>query len=232
MNRTEMPTFAHGFSVADLYRREGLVRLDQIFLAALGESDPALHQDLVQARNDAATLSRASASDLSIRIAPVLERFVANLFGIGSELEALKSRHTDLEPLFRIKRDFVQRQAAKRIKPQEAAQLDGDALFARLQELLGGPFDELGLARKLGEWLQDEAANAEPLGIAQQYAAWAVHTPAGQQRHHDGLLFKIPSGVDPMNLIRPAQWHSEDGISELRIPVSYTHLTLPTIYSV
>jgi NADPH-dependent glutamate synthase beta subunit-like oxidoreductase/NAD(P)H-flavin reductase len=217
MNRTEMPTFAHGFSVADLYRREGLVRLDQIFLATLGESDPALHQELVQARNDPAALSRASASDLSIRIAPVLERFVANLFGIGSELQALKSRHTDLEPLFRIKRDFVQRQAAKKVKPQEAAQLDGDALFARLQGLLGGPFDELGLARKLSEWLQDEAANAEPLGIAQQYAAWAVHTPAGQQRHHDGLLFKIPSGVDPMNLIRPAQGHSEDGISELRI---------------
>ncbi len=217
MNRTEMPTFAHGFSVADLYRREGLVRLDRIFLATLGESDPALHQELVQARSDPAGLSRGSASDLSIRIAPVLERFVAELFGIGTELEALKSRHTDLEPLFRIKRDFVQRQAAKKIKPQEAAELDGDALFARLQDLLGAPFDELGLARKLSEWLQDEAANAEALGIARQYAAWAVHTPAGQQRHHDGLLFKIPSGVDPMNLIRPAQWHSEDGISELRI---------------
>jgi len=41
-----MPIFAHGFSVADLYRREGLIRLDQIFLSQLAEADPQLHQQL------------------------------------------------------------------------------------------------------------------------------------------------------------------------------------------
>jgi len=217
MNRTEMPLFAHGFSVADLYRRERLVRLDQIFLAQLAAADSALHQQLLQARARPAEVDRAAGSELAIRLAPALERFIAELFGIGAELAALKGQHTDLEPLFKIKREFVQRQAAKKIKPQDAAQFDGDALRARLQDLMGGPFDELRFARQISAWLADEAANAEPLGVAQHYAAWAVHTPAGQHRHGDGLLFKVPASVDPVNLVRPAQWQQEEGVSELRI---------------
>ncbi len=222
MNRTDMPIFAHGFSVADLYRRDGLVRLDQIFLAELAGEDPELHQQLLQARSHPADVTRAAASDLAIRVAPALERFIGQLFGIGAELAALKGHHTELEPLFKIKREFVQRQAAKKIKPQEAAEFDGEALFARLQGLLGAPFGELLFAQKVSQWLADETANAEPLSIAQQYSAWAVHTPAGQHRHRDGLLFKVPGSVDPVHLIRPAQWQQEEGqqedaVRELRI---------------
>jgi hypothetical protein len=217
MNRTEMPVFAHGFSVADLYRRDGLVRLDQVFLAALAAEDPDLHQQLLQARADPERVSRAATSELAIRTAPALERFIGELFGIQSELAALKGHHTDLEPLFRVKREFVQRQAAKKIKPQEASAFDGDALLGELQQWLGQPLDELAFARKVAHWMQDEAANAEPLSVAQRYSAWAVHTPAGQHRHHDGLLFKVPASVDPINLIRPAQWQQEDGVREVRI---------------
>jgi NADPH-dependent glutamate synthase beta subunit-like oxidoreductase/NAD(P)H-flavin reductase len=217
MNRSEMPKFAHGFSVADLYRRDGLIRLDQVFLKQLAGEDAELHQRLVQARTHPTEVTRAAASDLALRVAPVLERFVGELFGIGAELQALKGHHVELEPLFRIKREFVQRQAAKKIKPQEAAQFDGEALLARLQDLLDAPFDELNFARKVSHWLADETANAEPLGVAQQYSAWAVHTPAGQHRHHDGLLFKVPAGVDPMNLVRPAERQQEDGVTEVRI---------------
>jgi len=217
MNRTEMPIFAHGFSVADLYRREGLIRLDQIFLSQLAEADPQLHQQLVQARSHPADVTRAASTDLALRIAPQLEAFIGELFGVGAELAALKGHHAELEPLFRIKREFVQRQAAKKIKPEEAARFDGDALFARLQQLLGAPFEELLFARKVGEWLVDETAHAEELRIAQQYSAWSVHTAAGRDRHHDGLLFKIPASVDPIHLIRPAQWQQEEGVSQLRI---------------
>ena len=212
-----MPIFAHGFSVADLYRREGLIRLDQIFLSQLAEADPQLHQQLVQARSHPADVTRAASTDLALRIAPQLEAFIGELFGVGAELAALKGHHAELEPLFRIKREFVQRQAAKKIKPEEAARFDGDALFARLQQLLGAPFEELLFARKVGEWLVDETAHAEELRIAQQYSAWSVHTAAGRDRHHDGLLFKIPASVDPIHLIRPAQWQQEEGVSQLRI---------------
>ncbi len=217
MNRTESPSLAHGFSVADLYRRENLVRVDDIFLKQLDAAEPSLRQELVQARSRAADISRSAASDLALRIAPLLEAFIAKLFGVDAQLKVLKQRHTDLELLFRVKREFVQRQAAKKIKPQEAMQLDGDALYVELQQLLGESFSEQQFAGKVSDWMSDEAANAQALLLAQQYAAWAVHTPAGRQRHHDGLLFKIPNAVDPTNLVRTAQWQNSNGVSELRI---------------
>ena len=217
MNRSQIPAFAHGFSIADLYRRDGLVRLDQTFLARLAATDRPLHEELLQARAHPEQVSRGAASELAIRVAPELEAFVGELFGISEELAALKDHHSELEPLFRIKREFVQRQAAKKIKPQEAAAFDGERLRNRLQPLLGGPFDELAFARAVQRWLLDEAANAEPLALAQQYAAWAVHTSAGQHRHHTGLLFKLPAPVDPIHLIRPAQRLQEDGVTETRI---------------
>ena len=198
MNRTETSTFAYGFSIADLYERDGLRRLDEIFLKELGTADPSLLQELVQARARAADISRHGASDLAIRVAPKLESFIANLFGVDRELQLLQQRHSELELLFRVKREFVQRQAAKKTKPQEAAQLDAGALLAELQQLLGTGFTEQQFACKVNEWMLDEAANARPLWVAQQYAAWAVHTPAGRQRLHDGLLFKIPNAVDPI----------------------------------
>ena len=105
MHRTQAPVFAHGLTVEDLYRRDGLIRLDGIFLARLAAGDPQLHQTLLQARARPSDVSRAGESDLALQIAPHLEAFVGELFGIQSELADLKARHAELEPLFRIKRE-------------------------------------------------------------------------------------------------------------------------------
>ena len=42
----------HGLSFADLYDREGLVRLDRVFVAHLAETDVALYDRLMAARSD------------------------------------------------------------------------------------------------------------------------------------------------------------------------------------
>ena len=42
----------HGLSFADLYDREGLVRLDRVFVAHLAETDVALHDRRTAARSD------------------------------------------------------------------------------------------------------------------------------------------------------------------------------------
>jgi len=47
------------------------------------------------------------------RIAPHLDDFLAELFGIQAEFRALAARHHELAPLHTIKRQFVQRRAAK-----------------------------------------------------------------------------------------------------------------------
>jgi len=207
----------HDLTIGDLYRREGLARLDGIFLKRLGEDAGTLHDKLVAARAAPEACPAADESALMIELGPRLDAFVAELFGIAAEAMALAQRHADLTPMYEVKRLFVQRQAAKMIRPEQAVQIDGPALYATLIERLGGTFDELGLVRKIVEWQADKESNAEILEIARQYSAWAVHTPQGRARHADGVLFKVPTGVDPGNLVPLAQVSEAEGVTSFRI---------------
>jgi NADPH-dependent glutamate synthase beta subunit-like oxidoreductase/NAD(P)H-flavin reductase len=207
-----MPKLAFGLSFAELYRRDGLARLDAAFVAHLGAADPALASRLASARADPSRLDSKSESALILEIAPHLDDFLAELFGIQAEFRALASRHHDLAPLHTIKRQFVQRRAANKVRPEEAAKLDGPALEAQLMTFLGGRFDELGFARKVSEWLADESKHAAELDTAMKYAAWAIHTPAGRERVAAGVLFKTPAKTDPQNLLVHARKQEHEGL--------------------
>src|SRR5690242_7232919 len=181
-----MLKLAFGLSFAELYRRDGLAKLDAAFLDHLGAVDAScagsLQSRLAAARDNPSALDSKSESALILEIAPHLDDFLAELFGIEPEFRALSARHHDLATLYAVKRQFVQRRAANKVKPDEAAKLEGLALEVELKELLGGTFDELTFARKVSHWLADEAAHTAELDAAMKYAAWAVHTPAGRER--------------------------------------------------
>src|ERR1700761_7747850 len=95
-----------GFDIQDLYRREGLLRLDSTFLDQLLERAPELHARLGSIRVDPKSLARKQASELIVELAPYLEDFVGKLFGIESELRGLQARHDELAPLHAVKREF------------------------------------------------------------------------------------------------------------------------------
>jgi len=192
---------AFGFAFPDLYDRAGLARLDERFLVRLGEADAALRDRLVAARASPASLATKPEADLLMAVAPVLEDFVAELFGIEADVDRLTAAHVDREPLFRVKRKFVQRRAMLKVKADEAATLDGPALEAQLAARLGGRFEELSFARTVLEWLADEASHADDLALAERYCAWAAHTAEGRFRNRSGVLFKPPQRVDPNHLV-------------------------------
>jgi NADPH-dependent glutamate synthase beta subunit-like oxidoreductase/NAD(P)H-flavin reductase len=205
MNRTAMPKPAlelgFGLALADLYRRDGLVRLDQQFVQHLREVEPGLARSLLDARVDPGALPTKSESELLIALAPHLEDFLAELFGIGDTVADLAARHHELAPLYSCKRMFVQRRAMNRIKAEQAAAIDGPAIEAQLGAQMGGSFSELGFARLVSQWQAHEAAHAQELELALHYAAWAVYTPAGHARHHLGVLFKAPIKLDYYRLV-------------------------------
>ena len=192
---------ARGFVFEDLYDRNGLLRLDAGFQESLTEADGDLAVRLTAARNDPDSLELKAESALLIELAPHLEDFLAELFGIEAELAALAAEHNALAPLYQCKRLFVQRRAGKALKPDEAMAVDGEALAESLTALGAPPDDELAFARQVQAWSEDEEANAEPLETALHYAAWALHSPAGQARHAAGVLFKQPHKVDPLHLV-------------------------------
>jgi NADPH-dependent glutamate synthase beta subunit-like oxidoreductase/NAD(P)H-flavin reductase len=185
----------------DLYKREGVIRLDRHFLAALKAADAALHDELARARRDPAALVPKQESTLLLALAPHLERFLARVFAIEAEVEALATRHRELAPLFPVKRQFVQRKAMHRYPAREAGGFDGPALERTLEAAFGEPFTEAAFARHVTKWQADEASHAGQLDGALRYAAWAGHTEAGRVRHASGVLFRAPEKVDPQRLI-------------------------------
>ena len=200
-NAAPSPVLGFGMAFADLYRREGLVRLDQAFLEFLHEGEAGLRIRLDHARAHPDSLDRKAEAALLIEVAPWMEDFIARLFGIEREVSALAARHHQLAPLYSCKRQFVQRKAMSKVSEAEAAAVDGIALEEKLVAEFEAPFSELAFAGKVTQWLLDEAANEERLKTALLYAAWALKTPAGRERNRDGVLFKTPAKLDFLHLL-------------------------------
>ena len=208
---------AHGLTFADLYQRDGLVKLDAAFCADLSTADRALAARLTAARHEPTTLNKKDESTLIIDLGPHLERFISRLFGIAAEVLALTGRHDELAPLYVVKRQFVQRKAMTTYKADAAAGFDGIALEAALATMFGGTFSELAFAEHAEEWLKDEAAHEKNIDLAMRYAAWAVHSATGRTRNHAGVLFKAPAKLDMQNLLVHAEKHAADGVTTFTI---------------
>ena len=217
MREIDLP---HGLAYADLYGRDGLLRIDALFLESLGDSDAGLAGRLIEARAAGGIADALAESEFLLALAPHLEDFLSHLFGIEAEFRRLAEAQNKLAPLFACKRLFVQRQAVKAYKEAEAENFDVDALRADLERRIGAKFDELGFARAVMAWREDEAANAEPLSVAEKYAAWATLSAKGRLQHKHGILFKVPHKIDPYRLvpIEHAAHEAHDGVSVMRLP--------------
>ena len=215
----------HGLRFADFYDRDGLVRVDQAFVAGLAETDIALHDRLMTARHDPDAIEHQAESDLVVDLAPHLEDFIGVLFGITAEVRTLQALHHELAPLYSVKRLFVQRRAVKGVKEADAGQLDGPSLARELDRLMVPPPDdtltiaawERRYAEHVANWLADESSNDEALATAQLYAAWATLAPEGRRKHNRGVLFKVPHRLDMQHLV-PVETVVRDGVTMLRRP--------------
>ena len=124
-------TLGFGATFASLAARDGLIALDKRFLANLAAQDPALHESLLAARAAPDALDAKAESHLITALGPILDGFVADLFGIEDALDAVVAETQHLDPVHACKRLFVQRQAVK--KYADPSGFDGAALRAALE---------------------------------------------------------------------------------------------------
>ena len=103
-----------GLRFEDLYVREGLVRLDAAFLDQLLRSDLGLHGQLLDARLNPAARTAKEQSELVIALAPHVEDFLGDLFGIQEEIEALQARHNALAPFFAFQTEVHSKESHQR----------------------------------------------------------------------------------------------------------------------
>ncbi|MFB3081758.1 MAG: pyridine nucleotide-disulfide oxidoreductase, partial [Nitrosomonadaceae bacterium] len=195
------PVLGFDMIFADLYRRDGLLKLDQAFLDFLQEGEPGLRARLDHARVHSASLNYKDESSLLIEIASWMDDFISKLFCIETEVHALAFRHHELAPLYSCKRQFVQRRARNKVSEEDVSTVDGVALEEKLTIEFKAPFSELVFATKVTEWLKEETKNEDRLKVALLYAAWALKTPSGQKHTQDGVLFKSHPKLDYLHLV-------------------------------
>ena len=215
----ETPAFGFDTSFSSLYQRSGLEALDQVFLTELTQSDADLAARLAAARKHPDGVSAKDESDLIVAVAPHLDDFIGKLFGVQRELAAARTKQDRLAPLYEVKRQFVQKRAVKEVSAELAQSLDGAALEAQLQKLIGGAVDELSFAIAVQTWLLDAAAHTDALKVAAQWAGWMVH--CGQKPHHSSVLFKLPAKRDPLALVPVRTVEGPGGVACFDFPPEY-----------
>src|SRR5258706_72940 len=144
-----IPLGVPGFRYADLNRVRRLEALDRAFGEALRGQDQALSEELAAYRAGR-SLDKLDESKLLMRAAPHLGNFVARLFHVEAEHDALCARVRADEVIFKWKRNVVERRVFKdRPTPEDLGRMDPAVLESAYREVV----DSLML---------DQALSADP----------------------------------------------------------------------
>jgi NADPH-dependent glutamate synthase beta subunit-like oxidoreductase/NAD(P)H-flavin reductase len=177
--QADFPLGIEGFTYGDLHRPERLRALAEAFYAEVAREDAPLGAELteyVRSRGESLKGTRAE-SELLIKSAAHLSRFVARLFGIEGERERLGEGIRAQDPVFQFKH-FVQRRAMKSFPAEKVAGVDVDAADADVEALRRAAFAdtleddrELGVARMTARLLEWE--KNYPKGGARREEEWS-----------------------------------------------------------
>jgi NADPH-dependent glutamate synthase beta subunit-like oxidoreductase/NAD(P)H-flavin reductase len=160
-----------GFSFEDLYAPAGLERLHNTFLAQVEKDDPALATEFASYRaSGGAGLPAPRQSDLLVRMAEHVSRFVARLFQIDAEKKALAAKLAEELSLFEFKREFITRRVFKKGAADRPTAADLPELDRRMQGVFAlafpndGADPEKALAESVLTLMHLEKAYASPEG--------------------------------------------------------------------
>ena len=193
---------ALGLTWADLRTPVGLLKLDAHFLTYLEKAAPDLLATIAQFRHED-TVSPIALSDGLLALAPHVEAFVADFFGVRVEVERLRQSVLREQGIFTFKEKAVLRDARRALKRT------GLPSFAEQDRWLSA---QLTMAAKSGdrEWQVAQLAETWLADLATYQAEWdqlinwcilAMTTPEGQAAVADWVSFRLPQKVDPAHLV-------------------------------
>ena len=208
-----MPLGIAGFTYADLYAPSRLRDLYEAFCARVAADDPALWGQWDAYRTAPETVpSPIERSDLIVRMAPHLSRFVTALFAVGDAARTLTANTSQLDPLFRFKIDFVRKRALPLVKggarvtlvPEDIAvvqelarpwaHLDHEQAIAMAGCAL---LDREAAARANGT--DDEKAEiAAKVDALKRWCATCLHDPG----YRPWIIFRFPETIDYFDLVQ------------------------------
>src|SRR5688572_3473935 len=207
-----MPLVIAGFTYAYLYQPSCLRYLHDLFCKRVAAEDPSLWAmwDAYRTAPDSVT-SPIERSDLIVRMAPHLSRFVAALFNVGDAAAGVMSTTASLEPLFRFKIDFVRKRALPLVKGgTRVTPTAGDLATVRELARPWAHLDHEQAIAMAGCGLLDREAAAREQGSEQEKAEIAATVDALKRwcaaclHDHDyksWVIFRFPETLDYFNLV-------------------------------
>ncbi len=207
-----MPLGIAEFTYADLYQPSCLRDLHDLFCKRVAAEDPSLWAawDVYRTAPESVT-SPIERSDLIVRMAPHLSRFVAALFNVGDAAAGVMSTTASLEPLFRFKIDFVRKRALPLVKGgTRVTPTAGDLATVRELARPWAHLDHEQAIAMAGCGLLDREAAAREQGSEQEKAEIAATVDALKRwcaaclHDHDyksWVIFRFPETLDYFNLV-------------------------------
>ncbi len=224
--------FKFNITFQDLYSLNGLQKIDTEFRKFLSLKNPQLAESFF-------SLTKYEATIL-LDVSKVLEDFIVELFDIKKENDALKKQHEDLEKIYYVKREFVQRFVAKKYpsgssslafgRGSHESELDGKKILQNLKiDFIDVDDLEKKLADKIFPLLPNinfsslEPKPHEILGLTAkddevivnltEYAVWALYSKDGKAFHKNGSLFILPQKTDFQNLVKEPELRNREGFN-------------------
>ncbi|HZS46975.1 MAG TPA: FAD-dependent oxidoreductase, partial [Blastocatellia bacterium] len=141
----------NGFTYPDLYTPRKLEELTNLFYEEVATADPELAKEFADyASARGVGYADKTESNLIVKMAPHLSKFIARLFNIAAERDELRDATLGQMEIFDFKKNFVQRRVFKK-RPEDAlANIDFDKLDRAVSHLQQTVFtDTIGLDDEL-----------------------------------------------------------------------------------
>src|SRR4051812_45175061 len=133
---SDLPLGIPGFRYADLHHTARLADLTRAFDDFLRAADAKLFARYDAHRAGSAPQRGPGESELLLEVGAQLSRFVGRLFGVEQDLQRLRDAAGRDAPIFRVKREFVQRRVFRKGAKDRPHASDFAALDARVSPLL------------------------------------------------------------------------------------------------
>ncbi len=179
-----------GFTYTDLYDPHRLKDLAELFYRELETADPDLGQQYAAYRKGQGEgLSPVDESNLIVKLAQHLDRFIARLFQIEQAVETNRLEAEFEKPIFDFKRNFVIKRALKAYQPSEVASFD----LARLDQQMAV------LEEIIAEGSAKDETQLNQLVVLNEESPWAVHASCSDGNKDRELSFARAT-VELMNI--------------------------------
>ena len=200
INQWTLVGYIPDFDFQQLQSTDGLEHLTEAFEAYLEEAAPGTRSRLHAYYEEADASKSIAESELLLEVAPVLETFLARMFGIADQVAKVAEEIAGERILARFKKDIVQKRARRYRKPIERAFDELDALIdsALAENRIDDSDRELAVAT-----LADRLLTGEPVNDAQleTLVQWCVLAQQEHSPYRKWVAFRSAANVDHAHLV-------------------------------